>query len=305
MDKINSFEGIAEFVAVAESNGFSAAARHLGVSTSHVSRQVSALEARLATILLSRTTRQVKLTDAGTDYYVVCRELMDGLLQANESIQQQQVVLEGTLKISAAGEFAEQYIAPALIDFAEQHPNLNVDINFNTSMVNLVEEGIDFAIRYGRLTDSGLIARKLLERQLVAVASKDYLAMHGLPKHPQDLKQHSCLIANNDRWFFTEPSQAKEQATQAKIIDVKVSGRWRSNNVKALITACKANLGICYLPKSSYGDELKNQQLQPILTSYSSAPISTWIVYVNRRYLPARARLAIQFLLDHFSDWRE
>ena len=293
---MNSFEGITEFIAVAESHGFSAAARRLGVSTSHVSRQVSGLEERLGTVLLARTTRKVRLTEAGHNYYLKCKELVDGLTEANEGLKSQQVQLNGTLRVSAAGEFAEEYVAPALIEFAAQHPDLNIDINFNSRVVNFVEEGIDFAIRYGRLNDSGLIARKLARRTLAAAASPEYLARHGTPTHPSELKNHSCLIANNDRWLFDDKSLS---------LEVKVDGRWRSNGARALVKACKEGLGICYMPRSSYGETIEDNGLVEILKPYGTQEVTTWIVYANRKYLPARARLAVQYLLEKFEDWKE
>lgn len=292
---LSDFDGIREFVAVAESSGFSAAARRLGLSTSHVSRQVSALEARLSCVLLVRTTRRVKLTSAGETYYNKCRELMDGLDEANESLHQQQIALSGTLRVSAAGEFSEAYVVPALVEFAQMHPKLSVDINFNSRNVDFVEEGIDFAIRYGHLNDSGLVARKLADRRLVAAASRAYLDARGVPEHPADLSGHDCLVANNPVWGFDDAGRVFEQ---------KVAVRWQSNSARALVGACQADLGICYMPRSSYGSALKNGSLVPILESYSAAQ-ATWIVYGNRRYLPARARQAIDFLLKRFAQWSE
>ena len=291
-----SFEGLAEFIAVAETQGFSSAARRLGVSTSHVSRRVSALESSLGTALLARTTRKVRLTDAGLLYYRRCVELVDGLEEANETLSNQQVNLTGTLRVSAAGEFAEQYVVPVLIEFASLHPDLTMDIDFNSRMVNFVEEGIDFSIRYGRLADSGLVARKLADRKLIAAASASYIAKQGMPQHPQDLRHHVCLVANNDSWLFD---------TESGPVEIKVKGRWRSNSARSIVEACKAGLGITYMPKSSLGDSLRDGSLIPLLEPYGTSDITTWIVYANRKYLPSRARLAIQFLLEHFKNWNE
>jgi len=291
-----AFDGITEFIAVAESGGFSSAARRLGVSTSHVSRRVASLEAALGSALLARTTRQVRLTDAGEIYYRRCSELLHGLQEANELVSSEQVSLSGTLRVSAAGEFAERYVAPALLLFAQQHPGLSVDMDFNSRQVNFVEEGIDFSIRYGRLDDSGLVARKLVDRSLVAVASPEYLAQHGCPEHPQALSGHQCIIANNDQWLFVDEGEP---------LAVRVRGRWRSNSSRSLVQACQAGLGVAYMPASSLGSALRDGSLVQILEPFASRNISTWIVYANRQYLPARARLAVTFLLEHFKDWRE
>ncbi|HHX8554558.1 TPA: LysR family transcriptional regulator [Vibrio alginolyticus] len=294
---MDSFEGINEFVTVAESLGFSAAAKQLGCSTSHVSRQVTRLEERLGVALLARSTRMVSLTEAGQAYYQQCKELVIGLQQANEQLTTQQTQLSGTLRVSAAGAFSENHVAPALMAFAKQHPNLTVEINFNTSMVNFIEDGFDFAIRYGRLSDSGLVARKLVDRPMAVAASQRYLDEHGLPTHPEQLKRHSCIIANKDVWLFEKDGKPLD--------GVKVQGRWKSNNAHTVLQACAEGLGVAYLPKSSFNDAISSGRLVPILEPYWGSGNSSWIVYQNRHFLPLRARLAIDFLLDHFADWQE
>lgn len=293
---MNSFEGIIEFVAVAETQGFSAAAKQLSCSTSHVSRQVSRLEERLGVTLFARSTRQINLTDAGQLYYSQCRELVTGLEQANEGLNSQQVTLSGTLRVSAAGAFAEEHVAPALMQFAQQYPDLTIEMDFNSRMVNFIEDGIDFAIRYGALKDSGLVARKLVDRPMAAVASRDYLHRFGEPTHPDQLKQHSCIVTNNDHWQF---------ASENKILNTRVTGRWKSNNSNAAIAACEQGLGIAYMPKSSLEQRLQSGALLPVLQDFWGPGNSSWIVYQNQRFLPLRARLAIDYLVRYFADWAQ
>lgn len=291
---MESFEGIIEFVAVAESRGFSAAAKQLGCSTSHVSRQVARLEERLGCALLARSTRQVNLTENGTDYYHQCKELVIGLQQANEQVNQQQLQLNGTLRVSAAGGFAEHFVAPALMAFAQQHPQLTVEIDFNSRMVNFVEDEVDFAVRYGELADSSLIARKLISRPMMAAASPEYLKQYGTPTHPNQLKNHSCIISNNDHWLFAVDGTQKS---------IRVRGRWRSNNANVVAHACEQGLGIAYMPKSTFNEGIKNDKLVAILEPFWGKGASSWIVYKNRHFQPLRARLAIDFLQAHFSNW--
>lgn len=291
-----SFDGIPEFVAVAETQGFTSAANKLNVSTSHISRQIAKLEQRLGVALFARSTRKVKLTDAGERYYQHCLILVDGITSANEEVGSQQVELSGTLRVSAAGEFAEQYIVPKLIEFAQLHPSLKLDIDFNSNMVDFVQEGVDFSIRYGQLKDSSLIARKLVDRHLVAAASQTYLNKNGTPKHPSDLKEHNCVIANTDLWRFEENN---------KPLTVKVNARWRSNSGRSLVKASEADLGVCYMPRSSFADSIESGRLVEILKPYWSSHITTWIVYANRQYLPTRARMAIDFLIESFKDFEE
>lgn len=279
---MENFEGIIEFVCVAESQGFSAAAKHLGCSTSHVSRQISNLEKRLGCALFVRTTRLVSLTSTGLNYYHQCKELVIGLQQANEQINIQQLKLVGTLRVSAAGTFAEQQVAPALMEFALQHPELSIDIDFNSKKVNFVEDGIDFAIRYGKLEDSGLVARKLLAHPMMAVASQSYLTQYGIPKHPNDLKNHSCIISNNDHWLF------EHQGEQGNI---KVQGRWRSNNAHAVVKACEQGLGIAYMPEHNFLQSVKLGHLVPILDTFWRTDLHSWIVFQHRRFLPMMPQL--------------
>lgn len=289
---MNNFDGIIEFVSVAESQGFSTAAKQLGCSTSHVSRQISKLEKRLGCALFARTTRLVSLTPVGLNYYHQCRDLVTGLQQANEQIDSQQLKLEGTLRVSAAGTFAEQQVAPALMEFGLLHPGLSIEMDFNTRKVNFVEDGIDFAIRYGKLEDSGLVARKLLVHPMMAVASPGYLEQFGAPAHPNELKHHSCIISNNDHWLF------ELEARQERI---KVTGRWKSNNAHAVVNACEQGLGIAYMPQHNFLTSIERGTLTPVLAPFWRTDSHSWVVYQNRRFLPMKARMAIEHLQDYFS----
>ncbi|MGB0861131.1 MAG: LysR family transcriptional regulator [Pseudoalteromonas spongiae] len=291
---MDSFEGIFEFVAVAESGGFSAAAKKLGCSTSHISRQVSRLEERLGSRLLARTTRQISLTENGEFYYQQCKYLVNGLQQANEQVTQQQYQLNGTLRVSAAGGFAENFVAPALMTFAKDHPELSIDIDFNSRMVNFIEDGIDFAIRYGELNDSNLIARKLISRSMMLVASPDYLAKYGTPNHPNQLKSHRCILANSDHWTFNIDGIKQS---------IKVSGNWQSNNSNVVLDACEQGLGIAYMPDSTFTESIKQNKLVPILAPFCITGATSWIVYQNKQFMPLRARLAIDYLLEYFAKW--
>jgi DNA-binding transcriptional LysR family regulator len=163
-------------------------------------------------------------------------------------------------------------------------------------LVNLTEEGIDFAIRYGELNDSNLIARKLISRPMMAVASKEYLQKYGIPKHPIHLKSHNCIVSNDNAWKFN---------VDDNIEIVKVKGKWRSNNANVVVAACKKGLGVAYMPKSTFTEAVDSKLLVPILESFWGQGSSSWIVYQNKRFMPLRARLAIDFLVQHFAAWDE
>lgn len=288
------FDGIPEFLAVAETQGFTAAARRLGVSTSHVSRRVAELESRLGLELVARTTRQVKLTNAGVIYFERCTDLMNGIDQANEVVTAGQIELSGVLRVTAAGEFAETSVIPALVEFIAEHPKLNLELDYNTRMVNFVEENFDFAIRFGSLPDSNLIARKLSDHQYVAAASPAYIEKFGYPQNPKALSTHSCIVSTYNKWAFKEGK---------KNIEIMVNGRVKANSVRTILNACKAGLGIAYMPMSSFGNAFETGELKQILQPFWKNRGATWIVYANRKYLPARARLAIDYLLSRYQNY--
>lgn len=285
------WDGIAEFVAVVDAGSFSAAGKRLSVSTSYVSRRVADLESRLGIRLLARSTRTVSLTDAGAEYYRRCSELVSGLEEANQVIVGETAEVVGRIRVAAAGAFAERYVAPALADFAAMHTKVNIEIDFNSRRINLIDEGFDFAVRYGLLEDSSLIARKLTGRTLVACASPDYLNRHGHPIEPEELRDHACLRSNSNRWRFRYPEGFRF---------IRVSGPWISNNGPALSTAAKRGLGIVYTPRVNVEQALENGQLIPILQNFSDADLATWIVYPNRSHLPLRISRVIDFLIDRF-----
>ena len=279
-----------------DAGSFSAAAKRLGVSTSYVSRSVADLEARLGIRLLARSTRRVRLTDAGAEYYRRCADLIAGIEEANQTVVGETAEVVGRIRVAAAGAFAERYVAPALADFARRHPQVKIEIDFNTRRIDLIEEGFDFAIRYGVLEDSSLMVRKLASRALVACASSDYLQQRGIPADPEELKDHACLRSNRDRWRFNYPDGPR---------DIRISGPWTSNNGPALAAAAIRGLGIVYTPQVNVQDELADGLLVPILQDFWDRDRATWIVYPSRRHLPLRVRRAIDFLVAHFQEQRD
>jgi DNA-binding transcriptional LysR family regulator len=287
---MDPFSGLPELIAVAETRGFATAARRLGVSTSHVSRRVAALEARLGVLLVARTTRRVALTEIGRDYYERGVELLHGVTEADRIASGASDELDGRLRISAPADCAE-LVAPALVRFAAAHPQIDLDLDFSPRQVNLVEEGFDLAIRFGAMPDSDLIAHKLAEVRTIAAAAPAYLRAHGTPRRPADLSRHQCLITATDRWRF------------AGDVEVRVRGRWRSNSSHAAVAACRGGLGIAYLAEVAYGTALTDGELVRLLPKHAGRA-TAWIVYPTRRFMPRRTRRMIDDLLAHFADWR-
>lgn len=251
---MSPWDGIQEFVMVVETGSFTIAAKRLGVSAAHVSRQVARLEDRV----------NVKL-------------------------------LAGRIRVSAAGAFAEERVAPVLARFAAEHPRISIEMDFNSRFVDLVDQGFDFAVRYGVLVDSSLIAHRLSPRSMVCAAAPDYLVRHGEPKHPSELRGHACLITNSDHRTFTDPDTDSN-------FDVRVTGPWRANNGPAVRYTAIEGLGIAYAPLASLRIGLEDDQIVPILEAFQDRSRSSWIVYPERRHMPIRVRKAIDYLIAAFAE---
>lgn len=282
-------EGLREFVHVVEQGGFTAAARQLSVSTSFVSRQVTRLEDRLDVRLLQRTTRTVRLTEMGKVYYERSREILDQFEALDSEMADLQEKPKGLVRITAAGEYAERYVAPLVAEFVAKYPEVSVDLESSMQMVDIVDEGFDIAIRMSALSDSSLIARKVEQRRIMVCASPDYLKEHGRPKTPEDLRTHNCLLFPDMPWRFKYPDRIQE---------VKVRGSWSSNNGRVLVAAARQGIGLVRFSEY-YLEELINAgELEIILQEFEVDDAATWIIYPNRRHVPTRVRYLVEFLLE-------
>lgn len=283
------WEGVSEFVAVAQFGSFTAAANKLGSTVVKVSRRVSQLEQRLGVKLLHRTTRKVTLTEAGRVYFGQCKHLVEGLENAELAVTQMQSEPRGVLKVTAPVTYGEKYVAPLAHRFLQQYPQVDLDLNLTNQTLDLVDSGIDVAIRLGRLQDSTLIAKRLGERQLLVCAAPDYLAEHGEPQTLAQLRQHQCLVGSVDVWRFSEQGSGKA---------LRVSGRIRCNSGVALLDAACAGLGLVQLPEYYVADRIASGALQEVLTEYRDAREGIWAVYTPNRNLSAKVRLFIDFLAE-------
>lgn len=283
------WEGVSEFVAVAECGSFTAAANKLASTVVKVSRRVTQLEQRLGVKLLHRTTRKVTLTEAGRVYFGQCKHLVEGLESAELAVTQMQSEPRGLLKVTAPVTYGEKYIAPLAHQFLQQYPQVDLDLNLTNQTLDLVDSGIDVAIRLGRLQDSTLIAKRLGDRQLLVCAAPDYLAAHGEPRTLAQLRQHQCLIGSVDVWRFREQGNAKA---------LRVTGRIRCNSGVALLDAARAGLGLVQLPEYYVADLLAAGELQEVLEPYRDEREGIWAVYTPNRNLSAKVRLFIDFLAE-------
>lgn len=282
-----------EFIAVVEHGGFTAAADALDVSASFVSRQVKRLEERLNARLLHRTTRSVQLTDMGRIYYERSREILNELDALESDMADLQKRPKGRVRVTAAGYYAERYVAPALAEFRARYPEVSIELDTRMQMVDIVAEGFDLAIRMSPLADSSLVARKVAERRMMVCASPAYLEEHGRPRNPEDLRRHQCLTLLDMPWRFEYPDS---------VHTIKVHGGWVSDNGRALVTAALQGLGLIRFADYYVRDEIKAGMLVPVLKEFEVHDAATWIVYPDRHHLPTRVRFLIDFLAERLRD---
>ena len=288
MDKLNA---ISVFCKVIETQSFTQAANQQNISVAMASKLVSQLEEHLKTRLLQRTTRKIVPTEAGMLYYQRCQAILLDLSEADSSISNMATSLQGNLLISVPRDFGLLYISPNLPKFIELHPNLHIEIEFEDKRVDLVAEGYDLALRIGYMQDSSLVARKISSSPMHFVASPSYLESRGTPLTPDDLEYHQGLLykssLNQVHWQSTKTNQIQRYKIQSKVV---------SNNGMALLEMTKAGLGISNSPSFFVKDALASGELVEILSEYKQKPLDIYVVYPNRRHLPAKVRAFIEFL---------
>lgn len=288
MDKLNA---ISVFCKVIEAQSFTQAANQQNISVAMASKLVSQLEEHLKTRLLQRTTRKIVPTEAGMLYYQRCQAILLDLNEADSSISNMTTSLQGNLLISVPRDFGLLYISPNLPKFIELHPNLHVEIEFEDKRVDLVAEGYDLALRIGYMQDSSLVARKISRSSMHFVASPSYLESRGTPLTPDDLEYHQGLLykssLNQVHWQSTKVNQIQRYKIQSKVV---------SNNGMALLEMTKAGFGISNSPSFFVKEALASGELVEILSEYKQKPLDIYVVYPNRRHLPAKVRAFIEFL---------
>ncbi|MBE4593072.1 LysR family transcriptional regulator [Vibrio navarrensis] len=287
-----SWEGVSEFVAVAETGSFTQAAKRLVTSVANVSRRIALLEERLGVKLLLRTTRKVSLTEAGQVYYQQCRALLEGLEQAELTVTQMQQTPRGKLKVTAPVTYGEQKIAPLLNDFLLQHPKLELELVLTNQKLDLIEQGVDVAVRLGQLDDSSFIARRLSNRHLYVCATPDYLAQCGTPHTLSELTKHSCLVGTYDHWRFKENQQSRS---------IRVKGRLSCSSGVVLLDAVIKGMGLAQLPDYYVEEYLLSGRLVEVLPSYRDDREGVWALYPQNRHLSPKVRLLVDYLAQHLS----
>lgn len=294
---MRAWDGVDVFVDVVRFGSFSAAARHRALSTAFVSRAVSGLEQRLNTQLLHRTTRRLRLTEAGRIYYEHACALLDGFDAAELALASFQQELRGEIRISLATTYGERYVAPLINVFLRQHPQLHGHMDFSNRRVDLVDEGYDLAVRTGPVDDANLVARQLGRRTLYVVGSPAYLAEQPAPDDLSDLASHRCLIGSSPNWLFADGDRLKPHP---------VHGSYRANAGHVLLDAALQGMGLAQLPDFYVEDHLHAGRLQAVLEHRRQRDGAVWLVYPRSRHQSPKVRQLTEFLLEHMpaSPWR-
>ncbi|GAB5389153.1 MAG: LysR family transcriptional regulator [Alphaproteobacteria bacterium] len=294
MDKLRTMEA---FVAIAENNGFAAAGKALGLSTSVISKQLAALEDHLGVRLLNRTTRRMSLTESGVAYLDHCRSVLEEIEEGEQALMNMNAEPRGKLRLNAPMTFGNLHLGPLLTDFMAEHPEVDVELTLEDRTVEIVAEGYDVAIRIGELEDSSLIARKLAEVEVYCVASPDYLEKHGTPKVPEDLKDHNCLLysylSTGNEWRFKHEDGTAHW--------VRVDGSLRANSGELLCAAARNGLGIVSLPEFVMICEMQSGRLTRLFEDFQLRKIGIHAVYPHSRHLSPKVRVFVDYLVERIN----
>jgi DNA-binding transcriptional LysR family regulator len=283
------------FIKVVEMGSLAEAGRRLEVSAPMMSRYVSYLERRIGARLINRSTTALSLTEAGAAYYERCVAAVAAVAEAEESATAHASVPQGTLRVSVSADFGASYFAPVMVEFLRSHPAIGIDVSFTNRMVDLVEEGIDLAIRISAAIDPKLIARRLATTSLVACASPEYLRAHGTPRTPQELQSHNCLVFGDSPYFRDWPFEKDGNRTV-----FRPRGNLRCGDTNVLRLAAVRGLGVLMLASFILAEDMQAGRLVPILTDYTIGQFGVFTVYANRRFLPPKVRLFVDALAVRF-----
>ena len=295
MDRIT---GVQLFARIVETGSFSKASADLGITQPTATKHVAALEAKLGARLLNRNTRGVSATEIGALYYEKCKTIQRELEEADNLASLLQSKVGGQLRISTSVAFGRRVVTPLALRFMLLHPDINLDLSFDDRYVNLVEQGIDIALRMGRLADSSLGARYLGTNPWLVAGAPLYLARAGAPVLPADLARHACLIYSSvqgdDRWQFND--------TQNKAHSVAVQGPLRSNSLSAVLDAARAGHGLAALPWYVAREAVADGSLQPVLEGFALPAQELHAVYPSPKLVPSKVAAFISFLQSALDD---
>lgn len=292
MDKLTSMQA---YLQVARLSSFSAAAEAMGLSKAMVSRHISQLENELGVQLINRTTRHLSLTEVGIAYRDRAREILNDIEETELAVSSLSSEPRGTLRIMAPTSFGSFHLTRAIADYRRIYRHVSIDLILTERTPDLVEEGLDMAIRIGSLDDSSMVARKLAESRSVVCAAPEYLENHGTPREPAELVNHNCLI-----YTPRHPAEQWQFQSGDEVFDIAVRGDIRSNVVDALRIAAIRGCGLAQLPAYAVGLDVRADRLRAVLEDYAPPARSIHAVYLHRRHLSAKVRTFVDFLVRRF-----
>lgn len=293
--KMKYLEGIAEFCSVAEVGNFTGAANKLDTSVAQISRKVASLEKQLGVKLLQRTTRSVSLTEAGELYFKQAQPALQALEDAQLAVSALQQSPQGLIKLTAPVAFGEAFIAPLLNTFMKMYSGISVQCVFSNEKLDIVEMGLDLAIRIGKLQDSTLVAKKLATRHLYICGSPSYFEQHSVPQTLDELKQLDLLVGSQPFW---------RAVIDNKVHSIPVQGRARYNSGNALRDAALEGLGLTQLPGFYVRDDLAKGNLIEVLPAFKDKQEAIWAVFPSNRNVAPKIRLLVDFLAQNIVDDR-
>ena len=284
---------IAAFVCVVQTGSFTAAAERLNTSKSVVSKYITRLEDRLGVKLLARTTRRLTLTEIGNTFYEGARQGLEAIDHAEEAVSFLQGKPRGTIKINAPLSFGALHIAPALEEFTQCYPEMQVDLRFEDRQIDMIKEGFDLTVRITNQLEGNLVARRIAPCHHALVAAPSYLAKRGTPKEPEDLPSHNVVTYQYQQspweWEFT--------AAKSKPKRVKVTGSVQMNNSLAIREAVLAGVGISRMPTFAVGEDIKTGRLIQLLPKYSLLEHSIYLVFPDRHHMAPKTRAFIDYMV--------
>jgi DNA-binding transcriptional LysR family regulator len=287
---MNKFTALHIFTKVAENRGFSAAARKLRISTSTVTKTVARLEDELGIQLFNRTTRRLHTTDYGQTFYERCVQILADLEDAEAALRAGSSSHRGRIRVATPFSFGRVTLVPALGGFLEKYPDITVELEFNDRVVDLITNGYDVGIRTGEINDSRLVSRLLTRGAEVTFASPAYLNARGTPRHPQDLRDHNCIVGGfGPDWRFKKSGEDP--------VTIRVRGNLVVSNGDALREAAVAGIGIAQGTWWLVRKDLERGDVKPVLANYAQMGMPISVLYPAQRHLPAKVRVFIDFLV--------
>lgn len=299
---MDELKRVGVFTKVVQAQSFSEAARRLGVAKSAVSKQIRLLEQEVGVRLLNRSTRKLSLTEAGEIYYKHCEQIVNRADIALNELRQYQNQPTGTIRVSSPVSFGRALLIPVIKELRSVYPLLNVDLVLNDKVVNMVEEGIDLAVRVGHLPDSTLIAKKLCDTPVVIFASPEYVAKYGRPNTPEELVDHQWITLS----ILSSPIVgAFRHKASGQVSEHNINSYLKINSVDAVIDASVQGLGISAMVKTTLNEELRHGKLVPLLEDYELEPRGIYALYPHREHLAPKVRIFMDFLEKYCSraEW--